>query len=141
MDNIFLDTESQPADINIVLTDRKLSHQGRLLRGVAQTLPNKHPLGTRIAIVSTYQNDLWAATTDHELGHNLNLPHCDDEECIMGLDLADEDCLDTYCQGCTNQLHKNIDRLQRAKMGRTVSKRALFPTFYSQFPEDPFFTT
>lgn len=74
MDNIFLDTESQPADINIVLTDRKLSHQADCFEALRKPYRINTRLALIIAIVSTYQNDLWAATTDHELGHNLNLP-------------------------------------------------------------------
>ncbi len=137
MDNILLSVDKQSADLNVVLTDRRLTHENRLLRGVAQTLPNKPLLGTRIAIVSTYKNDLLTATAGHEIGHNLNLAHCSNEECTMSIDCInqDEEHTDIYCGQCMNHVHKNINLLQRAKVGKKVSQKALFPTFYKQFPD------
>lgn len=136
MDNILLSVDKHSADLNVVLTDRRLTRENRLLRGVAQTLPNRPLLGTRIAIVSTYKNDLLAATAGHEIGHNLNLTHCSNEECTMSIDCInqDEEHTDIYCGQCMNHVHKNINLLQRAKIGKKVSQKALFPTFYQQFP-------
>lgn len=142
MDDYFLDTEHLPADINVLLTDRRLTYENQLLRGVAQVLPNESALGTRIAIVSTYKNEFVAATTDHEVGHALNLSHCDNEECTMSLyfECENEGYGDIYCRKHTDQLHKNADRLRRTKAGKKISRRILFPRFYAQFPEDPFFS-
>lgn len=141
MDNILLSVDKQSADLNVVLTDRRLTRKNRLLRGVAQTLPNKPVLGTRIALVSTYKNDLLTATADHEIGHNLNLAHCDDEACAMSIDRINQEgeYTEIYCEKCANEVHKNVNLLQRAKLGKKVSQKALFPSFYRQFPTDPFF--
>ncbi len=144
------DTESESADLNVVITDRMLLHDnGGLLRGVAHTIPNKKALGSRLAIVSTYENDTDVETIEtgyHEIGHILNLrsrrdsAHCDDWDCALNTYFSSEDsdyCI--YCDRCASQLPKCVDRLVRAKKGQRVAKRALFPSFYEQFPQDSYF--
>jgi hypothetical protein len=136
--NTLFDASPLPADLNVVMTDRRLTHDGQLLAGVAQIFPGKSALGTRLAIVTTYKNEGALETTGtHEIAHTLNFRHCSDERCIMHL--YGHHVTDEFCDECTTQFPKNIDRILRAKNRKKIAKKALFPVFAEQFPDDPFF--
>lgn len=134
------------ADLNIIIADRRTRVARGKLKGFSTVTPSNTSLGTRLAVVSTYENHEPVLTSAHEIAHMLNVKssgekydgdaHCLDSSCLMyprSTTLIKNHIPDAFCDECSQQLQDNSEIILRSKQGEAVPAHILHPPSFDEY--------